>query len=358
MFAEATNSEQEKWAQSIANRGFHCERGVKLETFLYSYPIRSVIQEQNLQFVCTNVQGYLPTLVREFYTNLRENQRVDTLLETTVMGKQLKITPNLIYHSLQYVCPAASDRPYPLRAITDFDAHLFAEAMCTRPVAMSGFVPKEFMPGKLKPKFTLMNKIIHDRIGPKGNEKYPNKEEIQFLYEVMTGKLVDYALVIWCIMRDFLESSTESRHITFPSLVTNIVEAAGMRGMVKEKRVLPKLGLITNQTEAKSQAASTRPQPLHPPVVVPVASSSTAPVPLSTSPLKRMECRIKWWFKFILGKQKQLDHRLSRLESPIYRGEPALVDAPPPDLEGDSEKLDDCVDEDAFSSTDNEEDIV
>ena len=55
MFAEASDSEQEKGAQSIANRGFHCERGVKLETFLYSHPIRGVIQEQNLQFVCTKV---------------------------------------------------------------------------------------------------------------------------------------------------------------------------------------------------------------------------------------------------------------------------------------------------------------
>ena len=97
------------------------------------------------------------------------------------MGKQLKITPDLIAHSLQYVRPAASDRPYPLRAITDFDAHLFAEAMCTHPVAMSGFIRMEFMPGKLKPEYALMNKIIHDRIGPKGNEKYPSQEEIQFL---------------------------------------------------------------------------------------------------------------------------------------------------------------------------------
>ena len=45
MFAEDSESEQEKWAQSIANRGFHCERGVKLETFLYSHPIRGVIKE-------------------------------------------------------------------------------------------------------------------------------------------------------------------------------------------------------------------------------------------------------------------------------------------------------------------------
>ena len=109
MFAEGSESEQEKWAQSIANRGFHCERGVKLETFLYSHPIRGVIQEQNLQFVCTEVQRYLPTVVREFYTNLKENQRVETLLETTLMGKQIRITHDLIAHSLQYVHPAASD---------------------------------------------------------------------------------------------------------------------------------------------------------------------------------------------------------------------------------------------------------
>ena len=188
-----------------------------------------------------------------------------------------------------------------------------------------------------------------------GNEKSPSREQIQFLYEVMTGKLIDYALVIWCVMRDFLQFSHESRHIPFPSLVTSIVEAAGMRGAAKEKSVLPRLGPITNKTEAKSRAASTRPQP---PVAIPGVPSSTAPAPMSTSPLKRMERRIKGWFKCILGKQKQHDRRLSRLESQIFRGEPALADVTSPDLEGDSEELDDCVDEDAFSSADDEDDAV
>ena len=242
---------------------------MKLETFLYSNPIRGVIQEQNIQFVCTKVQGYFPIIVREFYTNMKENQRAETLLETTVMGKQIRITPDSIAHSLQYVSPAASDRPYPLRAITDFDAQLFVEAMCTHPVTMNSFVRKEFVPGKLKPEYALVNKIIHDRIGPKGNEKSPSREQIQFLYEVMTGKLLDYALVIWCLMRDFLQFSHESRNIPFPSLVTSLVEAAGMRRATKEKRVLPRLGPITNKTEAKSRAASTRPQPSQPPVAVP-----------------------------------------------------------------------------------------
>ena len=297
-------------------------------------------------------------MVREFYTNMKENQQAETLLKTTVMGKQLRITPDSIAHSLQYVRPAASDRPYPLRAITDFDAQLFTEAMYTHPVTMNGFVRKEFVLGKIKLEYTLMNKIIHDQIGPKGNEKSPSREQIQFLYEVMTGKLIDYALVIWSVMRDFLQFSHESRHIPFPSLMTSLMEAAGMRGAAKEKRVLPRLGPITNKTEAKSRAASTRPQPSQPPVTIPGVPSSTAPAPMSTSPLKRMELRIKGWFKCILGKQKQLDRRLSRLESHIFRGEPALADATSPDLEGDSEELDDYVDEDAFSSANDEEDAV
>ena len=156
-------------------------------------------------------------------------------------------------------------------------------------------------------------------------------------------------------MRDFLQYSRESRHIPFPSLVTSIVEEAGMRGTVKENRVLPRLGPITNKTEAKSRAASIRPQPSVP---TPGITSSTAPAPSSTSPLKRMERRIKGWFKCILGKQKQLDRRLSRLESHIFQGEPAMADATSPDLEGDSDELDGCVDEYAFCSEEDEDDAA
>ena len=71
---------------------------------------------------------------------------------------------------------------------------------------------------------------------------------------------------------------------------------------------------------------------------------------MSTSPLKRIERRIKGWFKCILGKQKQFDHRLSKLKSHILRGEPIVVDDTCPYLEGESNEMDDCVDEDAFSS--------
>ena len=103
-------------------------------------------------------------------------------------------------------------------------------------------------------------------------------------------------------MRDFLQFSHESRHIPFPSRVTSLVEAARMRGVAKKNMVLPRLGSITNKREDKSRATSTRPKPSQPPVAIPGVPSSTAPAPMSTSPLKIMERRIKGWFKCILGK--------------------------------------------------------
>ena len=39
---------------------------MRIDTFLFTHPIRVVIQEQNLQFVGEEVKGYLPTMVREF----------------------------------------------------------------------------------------------------------------------------------------------------------------------------------------------------------------------------------------------------------------------------------------------------
>ena len=43
MFVDSSESEREKWVQSIERRGFQCERGMKIETFLFTHPIRVVI---------------------------------------------------------------------------------------------------------------------------------------------------------------------------------------------------------------------------------------------------------------------------------------------------------------------------
>ena len=72
-----------------------------------------------------------------------------------------------------------------------------------QPGTHGGFYVKDFTLRKLKPEYALMNKVIHNMIGPKGKEKLSSNKEIQFLYEVMNGKIIDYTLVIWCIMRDF-----------------------------------------------------------------------------------------------------------------------------------------------------------
>ena len=82
---------------------------MKIETFLVTHPIRAVIQDQNMQFVGEEVKEYMPSIVREFYSNLRENLNVDTLLETTISGKQLMVSPDSIARSLNYVRPATHD---------------------------------------------------------------------------------------------------------------------------------------------------------------------------------------------------------------------------------------------------------
>ena len=150
MFAASSELEREKWVQSIERQGFHCERGMRIETFLFTHPIRVVIQNQNMQFVDEEVKGYLPTVVKEFYSNLRENQNVDTLLETKIFGKQLMVSLDSITRSLNYVRPATHDRPYPLKAITEFDANLFSNTMCTNPVPMGGLYAQGVHLGEIK----------------------------------------------------------------------------------------------------------------------------------------------------------------------------------------------------------------
>ena len=43
MFAESSKSERERWVQLVERRGFQCERGMKIETFMFTHPIHAVI---------------------------------------------------------------------------------------------------------------------------------------------------------------------------------------------------------------------------------------------------------------------------------------------------------------------------
>ena len=195
MFHESVEVALVKWAQSISKRSFHCERGIKIETFIFYHPIHAIVDAQKLQFICKEVKGYLPLVVREFYSNLSENPDKEFLLETVVSGMRLSVDPESIVIYLGYTRPSISGIPYPFRAITKFKAGLFTNAMCTNQVPMRGFLRKEFIPGKLKPEYALVNKIVHNMIMPKGEEKMPSEKEIQFLFEVMNGRLIDYGVV-------------------------------------------------------------------------------------------------------------------------------------------------------------------
>ena len=182
---------------------------------------------------------------------MSENPDKEFLLETTVSGMHLSVDPESIVISLGYTRPSISDRPYPFCAITKFKAGLFANAMCTNLMPMGGFLRREFIPRKLKPKYALMNKIVHNMIVPKGKEKLRSEEEIHFLFEVMNGSydmVLGYGVVIWCIMRDFIKSTSEKSYIPYPALVTKLVEAVCIKVPSKEMMVPPRLGPITSIT--------------------------------------------------------------------------------------------------------------
>ena len=251
-------------------------------------------------------------------------------METIVSGMPLSVYSESIAISLGYTCPTIGDRPYPSYAIMKFEVGLFTNAICLNSVPMGGFLPGEFIPGKLKPKYALMNKIIHNMIMPKGKEKQPSEEEIQFMFKVMNGRLIDYGVVIWCIMRDFIKSTSEKSYIPYPALVIKLVEAIGIKGPSREKMVPSRLGSITSITEAKSKVASVKSPSAQPPLAIAGASSSSTPEPKSRSPLKRMGHRIKGLFKCILGKHKQIYHKLSVLEREvrILQGKPSVVGGP------------------------------
>ena len=208
---------------------------MKIGTFTFYHPIRAVIEAQKLQFICKEVKGYLLSVVKEFYSNLIENHDMEFLLETTVTGMHLSVNPKSIATSLGYTRPSIGDKPYPFCAIKKIEVGLLANAMCTNPVPIRGFLRKEFIPGKLKPEYALMNKIVHNMIVLKGKEKLPSEEEIQFLFEVMNGGLIDYGVVIWCIMRDFINSTSEKSYIPYPALVTKLVEVASIKSPSRER---------------------------------------------------------------------------------------------------------------------------
>ena len=62
------------------------------------------------------------------------------------------------------------------------------------------------------------------------------------------GGLIDYGVVIWCIMTDIIKSTSEKSYIPYPALVTKLVEVVGIKGPSREKMVPPRLGPIKNIT--------------------------------------------------------------------------------------------------------------
>ena len=57
------------------------------------------------------------------------------------------VSSDSIARSLHYAHPGTHDKRYPLRAITRFDADLFANTMCTNPIPMGVLCAKSLLRG-------------------------------------------------------------------------------------------------------------------------------------------------------------------------------------------------------------------
>ena len=75
---------------------------MKIGTFIFYHPIHAIIEAQKLQLICKEVKGYLPSIVRQFYSNLSENPDKEFLLETIVAGIRLSVDLESITISLGY----------------------------------------------------------------------------------------------------------------------------------------------------------------------------------------------------------------------------------------------------------------
>ena len=221
MFDESAETARAKWAQSIAKRGFHYERGMQIGAFIFYQPIHAVIVSPRLS------ENSTPTWLR-------------ILIWSSFWKPQLPVctyqsTHNQLPHLWGTLVPALvigliCSVPMPC-SMPKFKVWLFANAMCTNPMPMGGFLRKEFIPRKLKPEYELTNKIVYNMIVPKGKEKLPSEEEIQFLFEVMNGGLIDYGMVIWCIMRDFIKSTSEKELHSISSTSYQIRKSCWDKGL-------------------------------------------------------------------------------------------------------------------------------
>ena len=206
-------------------------------------------------------------------------------LKSKVKGKMILLTPTVIASYMGYQRPPTAEITYSREGYESPKGDGLAELVCTDLAAYRA--KGHYTQGLLKPKFALMNKMVHYVLYPRGAEKTPKEEVIQLVYELYYGEKIDISLFIWEFVSRFPDQCGNSSSLPFSAMITALCLSAGIKPAAREVCTPPPLGPISLQTFARSisqQAAVQRPRAPPPPVIHQGTGSSPA-VTVTTTPV-------------------------------------------------------------------------
>ena len=141
------------------------------------------------------------------------------VLRSNVRGKVFVVTPDEIAALLgNYKRPPPTPPVYPHNVPRPKKMPELVELMYEDPSTFKGTVQS----GRLKPTYGLLNKLLHCNLSPRGAEKKPNLEKLNLVDAVVSGKTIDFALLIWQEMKEFAETQKPIIKLPFGSLITRM----------------------------------------------------------------------------------------------------------------------------------------
>ena len=244
--------EKRQWVNRLASRNFKCEREVD-ENSLNGNEILQVLESNGLSQFRNKVDGYRPMLVIAFYENMLFQGNF--IIDSTVYGTPIRITPDIIAFYLHYARPATETITYPVPNWNKDLAYVI-DAITEDEDAYSEHFNR-YTAGGLKELYRLVNKIVSYNIHPYCREKTPLKEDGDLIFAFGSGEeVVDWASLIFEEMCVFRAKGTTLGNIPFPAMITKLCIKAGCKPKAVDRMVAGTLGPITLSSVKKSRSLS------------------------------------------------------------------------------------------------------
>lgn len=104
--------------------------------------------------------------------------------------------------------------------------------------------------------YGLLNKLLHYNLLPRASKKKPNMEKLTILDVIVSGQPVDFALVIWEVIKDFAKIEKPLTNLPFGSLVTRMSDHFNVKDYAHDKITPPETGTIGIASSKKRKPRS------------------------------------------------------------------------------------------------------